>query len=135
MDSIFPLPGHQPDGKGKSHTNGVGRPIANGDSNGHDVEEADNYLDAICHVDMNAERTRKGSERTSLVRGKGKRASAEVNEHPAPLIDGNGFVGANGMVNGAGDGGHIVIAAPAKGQTVKELSRLWQYLGGASPQD
>ncbi|KAI4119253.1 MAG: hypothetical protein LQ338_007304 [Usnochroma carphineum] len=108
--------------------------VAYGSTNGHAVEEAaDSYLDAIVDLDTETQMKRKkNSGLMSLVRGKNRRISAVLDARSA---NGIGVHAANGTVNSVEDGQNVIIAAPARGKTVKELSRLWKYLGGASPED
>ncbi|KAL8751682.1 MAG: hypothetical protein Q9184_005994 [Pyrenodesmia sp. 2 TL-2023] len=155
LDPIFPLAGHGKEvDKAKAGKKGIGRATVNGDVHGHRVEEADSYLGAIVNVDTDVEEKQKGVERKSLtngdskkaaaeankypgltVNGKGKKAAAEVNSHSVSAVNQNEVGRVYGTINGIPNDEHVVDVVLGRGKTVKELSRLWKYLGGAAPED
>lgn len=126
LDPIFPL--RKPHGA-KAAVNGVQRQ-ANGQSrtNGtvdvinERVEEARSYLDAIVDLDETVPLKRcKSGPSKPLVQIKGRRDYGTAGQV---------------MVSGYGTKEEdVVMAQQARGKTVKELSRLWLYLGGSSPEE
>ncbi|KAL8947282.1 MAG: hypothetical protein Q9222_006419 [Ikaeria aurantiellina] len=126
MDPIFPLPDAKTSNK----------PTSNGNSNGHAVEEARSFLDALVDVDEDTPIKRANTEDRSLVQLKGKQANGAVaNGTASSTVNGGGGTDMNGMVNGFGSEEEALaeLERRAKGKKVKELSRLWLYLGGKSP--
>ncbi|KAL8922147.1 MAG: hypothetical protein Q9208_005342 [Pyrenodesmia sp. 3 TL-2023] len=136
LDPIFPLAGRQEEEVDKpkpGKKKGVERATVNGDGTCHRIEEADSYLGAIVDVDADVEAKRRGiMERNSLVSG---RAADQVNGHIPPPVNGTGINGVYGTINGMTNEEDMAVAVPERGKTVKELSRLWKYLGGAAPED
>ena len=98
---------------------------------------ADSFLDSIVNVDENLALKREGTAVGILRRGSA----------PFESGDGQTIQVANGKsVNGTKAGGGDIeflkngIATEgsgrgARGRSVRELSRLWRYLGGGSPTD
>ncbi|KAL8715185.1 MAG: hypothetical protein Q9220_001143 [cf. Caloplaca sp. 1 TL-2023] len=128
MDPIFPLPGAKTSNK----------PTSNGHSNGHAIEEARSFLDALVQVDEDTPIKRANTEDESLVQLKGKQVNGTVSYGDAnPTINGHGGSVMNGGANGFGSEAEELaeLERRAKGKKVKELSRLWLYLGGKSPKD
>lgn len=139
LDPIFPLEeqkkntAKQPAGGKKGFTNAV-----NGDdANGHRAEEeADNYLGAIVDVDTETEIKRRVMvRRKSLVSNEAAAAAGTNDHHQATAMNGSAIGGTYGTINGMANEERMVVAVPARGKTVRELSRLWKYLGGEVPED
>ncbi|KAL8861605.1 MAG: hypothetical protein Q9178_002130 [Gyalolechia marmorata] len=123
--------------KGQANGNGVanGQRVTNG--NGH-LEEGLSYLDAIVAVDETIPLKRQNSARLKLlVSKKGSMNSGVVHNHPAAaLANGNDVVDDDGIADGFEPiGGDLLMQRAARGKTVRELSRLWLYLGGRSPEE
>ncbi len=153
LDPIFPLPSSsQKEGENTAKqpapaggTKGAKANAGNGgdEVNGHRAEEeADDFLGAVVDVDMEVEKKRRsvvGRGESSLVNGNNRSAAAATganNHHPATVVNGSEFVrGAYGTINGMpNEEERTVFAVPARGKTVRELSRLWRYLGGEVPE-
>ena len=123
--------------KGQANGNGAanGQRVTNG--NGH-LEEGVSYLDAIVDVDETIPLKRQNSLPLKLVvPKKGSMNSGFVDNHPAlALVNESGVVVDDGMADGSeAIGGDLLVQQAARGKTVRELSRLWLYLGGSSPEE
>ncbi|KAL9588019.1 MAG: hypothetical protein Q9203_003171 [Teloschistes exilis] len=155
LDHIFPVPGRTD----KAHngptvkTNrfaGNGHVVQNGDSthnlvqthNHHveeaqDVEMASSYLDGIPVVDEQASAKRQDVTLGSLVKPKknvtalkSAKAAATTNGDAAPILNGNVHrIGSFVIVKGSPS----TQTQKYGGRTVRQISRLWLYLGGKSP--
>ncbi|KAL8717924.1 MAG: hypothetical protein Q9225_004888 [Loekoesia sp. 1 TL-2023] len=132
LDPIFPLPKQ---GSPKAST-----ATSNGRVNGHrdvdgEIEEANSYLDVLVDVDVGVEEGRAQKTNKPLVQTKGGRDAKQAHGHAAPVVNGNAVNGNYGSVNGVGAEGDMISLGQDRGKTAKELSRLWKYLGGASPDE
>ncbi|KAL8784899.1 MAG: hypothetical protein Q9213_003712 [Squamulea squamosa] len=144
LDPIFPMAQHHSPKAvtkvKKGHPNGNGdangQTVTNG--NGHLVEEALSYLDAIVDVDDTIPLKRRNSAPLKPLTQNKHRKNAEnaQSHHTLVLATGNGMVNDHGVVDGfEAIGGDVLMEQAARGKTVKELSRLWLYLGGSSPEE
>ncbi|KAI4202072.1 MAG: hypothetical protein LQ350_002861 [Teloschistes chrysophthalmus] len=156
LDRIFPVTG----GTAKAHsgpavkTNGLtgnGHVVQkNGDSTSHlvqpqshrveeaqDVEMGGSYLDGIPVVDEQASANRYNVNLDSLVKPK-KHVAASISAKPTATTDGDAAAIMDG--NAHRTGSFVVVKGiPSTqtqkygGRTVRQISRLWLYLGGRSP--
>ena len=96
------------------------------------MEEADGYLDALVDMEDDIEGVRGKKTKKSPVQVKN---AGQTNGHAAPMVNGNGINGVHSRIADIhGDGDHIItLEQGSHGKTVKDLSRLWKYLGGGSP--
>ncbi|KAL8766979.1 MAG: hypothetical protein Q9209_006391 [Squamulea sp. 1 TL-2023] len=144
LDPIFPIAKHHSPKAitkvKKGHANGNddvnGQTVVNG--NGHLVEEAPSYLDAVVDIDDTIPLKRQNSAPLKPLAQNNHRNNAEnAQSHPTPtLAIGNGMGTGHGVADGFGViGGDVLMQQAARGKTVKELSRLWMYLGGSSPEE
>ncbi|KAL8854491.1 MAG: hypothetical protein Q9221_000762 [Calogaya cf. arnoldii] len=145
LDPIFPirknrdLPKAAVNAK-KGQANGNGD--ANGqiltDGNGH-IEEAFSYLDAIVDVDEAIPRKRRNTAPLKpLANLKDQKNYGTIQNHHVPASTANGTAkpSSRGIVDGFDViGDEVLMEQAARGRTVKELSRLWRYLGGSSPEE
>lgn len=116
---------------GKKNAQANGQDVEEGD-----VEEADCFLNTLVDVEEGVEESRASRVKgKSLVKAKNM---GQVRAVPVPVINGiNGHAG-NGTVNGVleePDSELAAILGDNRGKTVKDLSRLWKYLGGGEPED
>ncbi|KAL8650349.1 MAG: hypothetical protein Q9210_003873 [Variospora velana] len=131
LNPIFPLPGHQRNDQVKASVRG-GQMNGDGATNGHRLEDADQYLNAIVNVDTDTETRRTKAEPKSVVHKRGKkRIAAGINGHTTPVVNGLRVDDADAIEARA----NMIVVAPTQGKKVKELSRMWEYLDGASPLD
>ena len=128
LSVIFPLPSTKPDPK----TNGSG---INGLKSLDDI--ADSFLDSIVNVDENLALKREGTAVGILRRGSAPFGSGDgktMQVANGKLLNGTkaGVGGIEFLENGVATEGS---GRGARGRSVRELSRLWRYLGGGSPKD
>ncbi|KAL8810889.1 MAG: hypothetical protein Q9200_002237 [Gallowayella weberi] len=133
LDPIFPLP------RPRKLTPNTSIQQKHAIGNGHDgrVEEALSYLDAVVDVDEAIPVKRQNSAPVKpLVQIKARVDPGTATSQGIPAIDSNGPSSSHGAVNGYGtnDGG-VVVEQRARGRTVRELSRMWLYLEGSSPEE
>ncbi|KAL9017510.1 MAG: hypothetical protein Q9185_005176 [Variospora sp. 1 TL-2023] len=136
LNPIFPLPGgherRRNDQGKKASVKGGGQQMVNGDDGATNVEDADQYLDATVHVDTDTEAKRMAAEpKSSVVHKRGGGKKKRVAATPV-VVDGFGVDDANRGIEAKAN---MIIVAPATGKKVKELSRMWKYLDGATPLD
>ncbi|KAI4217385.1 MAG: hypothetical protein LQ349_009061 [Xanthoria aureola] len=140
LDPIFPItkrgnPKAAVKGKGgQANGSGDGN-VLNG--NGH-LEEALSYLDAVVDVDDAIPLKRRNSTLPKpLAELRDQKDYGRQQNHQIPASpNGNARSNAHGMVDGFDAiGGDALMEQAARGKTVKELSRLWRYLGGNSPEE
>ncbi|KAL8724975.1 MAG: hypothetical protein Q9166_007649 [cf. Caloplaca sp. 2 TL-2023] len=145
LDPMFPLGKHQASkavvkiknrqASGNNRANGFINPVND------QVEEARSYLDAIVDVDdIIPLKRRTSSPPKSLIPSsmqmKGRKNPGTRESHDIPAINGNGLINCQVMVNGCDiTDEDLVMEQQARGKMVKDLSRLWLYLGGNSPED
>ncbi|KAL8935801.1 MAG: hypothetical protein Q9216_005253 [Gyalolechia sp. 2 TL-2023] len=136
LNPIFPLP---------NQTRSKTSPATNTKQvNGHrtkdeEIEDADCCLNALVDVDVSVEqrRAQKPRKRLAQVKNTGHTRAGTT----APMTNGvnghmvNGTYGSVNGVHGDEDDNLMMIAEGNRGKTLKELSRLWKYLGGAEPED
>ncbi|KAI4176425.1 MAG: hypothetical protein LQ343_001165 [Gyalolechia ehrenbergii] len=102
------------------------------------IEDADSFLNALVDVDVDVEERQAQKASKRLVQVK---SSGQAHAHSTPVAKGVGGHSVNGthdLVNGvhADDVDDLMMNLDDnRGKTVKELSRLWQYLGGAEPEE
>ncbi|KAI4272954.1 MAG: hypothetical protein L6R38_006467 [Xanthoria sp. 2 TBL-2021] len=144
LDPIFPIAKHgDPKAavkakRGQANGNGDvnGQGVTNG--NGH-LEEALSYLDSIVDVDDAIPLKRRNTTPLKpLAKLKDRKNYGTVQNHhiPASTTNGNAKPSTHGIVDGFDAiGGDALMEQAARGKTVKELSRLWRYLGGSSPEE
>ncbi|KAI4260686.1 MAG: hypothetical protein L6R35_007428 [Caloplaca aegaea] len=146
LNPIFPLPGgherSRNDHGKKASVKGGGQQMVNRDE-ATNVEDADQYLDATVHIDMDTEAKRMAAEpKPSVVhkRGRGKKtrvaAAGIINGHATPVVANGPRVDDDDDADrGIEAKANMMLVAPETGKKVKELSRMWKYLDGASPLD
>ncbi|KAL9031201.1 MAG: hypothetical protein Q9180_006825 [Flavoplaca navasiana] len=141
LDPIFPLT-KRGDAKAivkakKSQANG------NGDASGHNnettngtehLEDGRSYLGAIVEVDEAIPLKRRSTTPMKpLVRTEDRKGN-DMPESTTATTNGNSRPKNYSIVDGFDAiGGDKLMLQAARGKTVKELSRLWRYLGGNSP--
>ncbi|KAL9602754.1 MAG: hypothetical protein Q9219_001597 [cf. Caloplaca sp. 3 TL-2023] len=131
LNPIFPVPTKPTSAKSRIVAVN-GRQHGEVEVDGHRAEEAGGYLDAVVHLDD--ETTAQHQDFRARLRAKPQ--SKMVSGLQTPIV--NGVNGRYGTLEGAAssDGnGNINILEQGRGKTVKDLSRLWKYLGGAEPED
>ena len=119
---------------GQANGSGDGN-VLNG--NGH-LEEALSYLDAVVDVDDAIPLKRRNSTPPkSLAELRDQKDYGRLQSHQNPAsTNGNARPSTHGMVDGFDAiGGDALMEQAVRGKTVKELSRLWRYLGGKSPEE
>lgn len=95
------------------------------------MEEADIYLDALVDVDHRVQDERA----ETMVQVNGNKDPGQTNRYLGPMVNGAVVDGSYGTVDGVGVDDIMKSLEQDRGKTAKELSRLWKYLGGASPDD
>lgn len=155
LDTIFPLLGRTNDtGRAAAvKANGFagnGHVVKNGASTSNhvqsqsqhvdeaqDVEQGSSYLDGIPFVDEHAYAKRQNVTPRSLVKAK-KNVAKLSSAKPGATTNGDAAASMNGSVRHTGSfvvvkGGPTTDTQKYGGKTVRQISRLWLYLGGQSP--
>ncbi|KAL8801988.1 MAG: hypothetical protein Q9182_004117 [Xanthomendoza sp. 2 TL-2023] len=135
LDPIFPLP--RPHKLIPNTSIQQRHAIGNGHAANGRVEEALSYLDAVVDLDEAIPVKRQNSAPVKpLVQIKARVNSGTATSQGVPAIDGDGSLNSHGAVNGHGTkNDDVVVEQGARGRTVRELSRLWLYLNGSSPEE
>ncbi|KAL8824305.1 MAG: hypothetical protein Q9170_008201 [Blastenia crenularia] len=127
LDPIFPLSGQRK----------AAVQVGGGQVDGpRDVEEADGYLGTLVDIDEGAKTLLRVKGKKEV--GYGTRLVRNGNAVNGKAVNGNAVNSNHALVNGVhndGNGEDITILEEGRGKTVKELSRLWKYLGGGEPED
>ncbi|KAL9024242.1 MAG: hypothetical protein Q9196_006659 [Gyalolechia fulgens] len=135
LDPIFPLPKPARLEPGPAMNT---RQVGGHRTEAAEIEDADGFLNALVDVDADLEQRRAQKPRKRLVQAKSAR---QAHAHPASMVNeagGNAIHATHGSVDGVhrdADDDLMTFVDGNAGKTVKELSRLWKYLGGADPDD
>ncbi|KAL8669836.1 MAG: hypothetical protein Q9168_005588 [Polycauliona sp. 1 TL-2023] len=125
---------------GNGDMNGHDHETANGNGIGH-LEEALDFLDAVVEVDEAVPLQRRDTTPLRpLAKTNARKDHGSVTNHcnpSRPTTNGINSTANNHSITDGFDaiGNDALMEQAARGKTVKELSRLWRYLGGSSPEE
>ena len=107
-----------------------------------DQTRANEFLDHVVDVDEKTASRRESVSalQTGVMRQESSLENFEFGDGRVVSVGGAGLRSGKGRADGAGVGSGINFVEPsglgvaqARGKTVRELSRLWRYVGGGSP--
>ena len=132
LDPMFPLSLiQQKIGNSKSQV----LPASEHHSFNNDVENASNFVHSQVDVDFATPMKRRTPSLKPLIKPKDEPEIEFGDGQRVPVVNRKGGSSNGAVVVGFGSNDGMVVAEAARGKMVQQLSRLWMYVGGASPTD